>query len=90
MFQNRISKYQNLQEFLNTPQTISNGADSYHYKNGDIHLDNVTFSYNEDKQILQDFSLHIPGGKTLALVGNSGSGKSTIIKLLLRLYDPQS
>lgn len=89
-FQSSVSKYQNLQEFLDTPQTISNGADSYQYKNGDIYLDNVTFSYNEDKQILQNFSLNIPGGKTLALVGNSGSGKSTIIKLLLRLYDPQS
>lgn len=88
--QYNISKYQNLQDFLATPQTINNGTNSYYYEKGDIELTNISFSYNEDKQILHDFSLHIPGWKTLALVGNSGSGKSTIIKLLLRLYDPQS
>jgi ATP-binding cassette subfamily B (MDR/TAP) protein 1 len=55
-----------------------------------IELRNVTFSYpsRPDVQIFQKFSLSIPSGKTVALVGGSGSGKSTIISLIERFYDP--
>lgn len=57
---------------------------------GEIELKNVSFAYpaRPDTLILDDFTLHIPAGKTLALVGGSGSGKSTVISLLLRFYDP--
>lgn len=58
--------------------------------NGDIEIRNVYFSYpsREDKLILQGFSLTIPAGKVVALVGSSGCGKSTIISLVQRFYDP--
>jgi ATP-binding cassette, subfamily B, bacterial MsbA len=59
-------------------------------KNGDIHIDNITFSYANQPPVLENFSLFIPAGKTIALVGASGSGKSTIINLLARFYDPDS
>jgi len=52
-------------------------------------LDNVTFSYDEGTKVLENFSLHVPKGKTVALVGQSGSGKSTIANLLTRFYDVQ-
>lgn len=52
-----------------------------------IEFDHVNFSYNSDTTILQDFSLIIPKGKTLAIVGESGAGKSTIADLLPRFYD---
>lgn len=52
----------------------------------DIVIDNVTFKY-EDDPVLQNFSLRIPKGQTVALVGQSGSGKSTIANLLTRFYD---
>lgn len=52
-----------------------------------IEFKNVSFAYNENKTILKDFSLHIPKGKTVALVGQSGSGKTTIANLLARFYD---
>src|SRR5690606_37232178 len=51
-----------------------------------ISIKNVSFKY-EDQYVLQDFSLEIPKGKTVALVGQSGSGKSTIANLLTRFYD---
>ena len=51
-----------------------------------IHIDNLSFSY-EDDPVLNDFSLHIPKGSTIALVGQSGSGKSTIANLVTRFYD---
>jgi subfamily B ATP-binding cassette protein MsbA len=53
-----------------------------------ISLKNITFSY-EDEAVLKQFSLEIPIGKTVALVGQSGSGKSTIANLLTRFYDVQ-
>lgn len=57
----------------------------------ELHIDNVSFYYpTRPKQpALQDFTLHIEAGKSLALVGPSGAGKSTVFELLLRFYDPQ-
>ncbi len=57
---------------------------------GTIHYHNVNFAYNAEKQALKNLSLTVPGGKTVALVGPSGGGKSTIINLLLRFYDINS
>lgn len=59
---------------------------------GDIELRDVYFAYptRPDEPILSGFSLSIQKGKTSALVGHSGSGKSTIISLIERFYDPQS
>lgn len=54
-----------------------------------ITIKDVSFSYqNEEKQVLKDISLEIPKGKMVALVGESGGGKSSLIKLIQRLYDP--
>jgi len=54
---------------------------------GDINIQNVTFSYGADRSALTDISLNIPAGKTVALVGPSGGGKSTILNLIPRFYD---
>jgi ATP-binding cassette, subfamily B, heavy metal transporter len=57
---------------------------------GDIEWQQVNFSYQQDRSILQDFSLRIPGGKKVAIVGTSGAGKSTLSRLLYRFYDINS
>lgn len=54
---------------------------------GDIRYNNISFSYTKDMPVIQDVSLHIPAGATVALVGQSGSGKSTMADLLPRFYD---
>ncbi|MXN91848.1 ATP-binding cassette domain-containing protein [Flavobacterium sp. Sd200] len=75
-------------EVLETPNAIADTKTSVsvtEFKNG-ISVKNVTFAY-EDQEVLKDFSLEIPKGQTIALVGQSGSGKSTIANLLLRFYD---
>jgi ATP-binding cassette subfamily B multidrug efflux pump len=55
-----------------------------------IRLEHVTFGYRADRPVLNDVSLDIATGETVAVVGATGAGKSTIIKLLPRLYEPQS
>jgi len=55
-----------------------------------IVFDNVSFSYRKEHAVLNDIDVEIPSGKMLALVGRSGSGKSTFVNLLLRSFDPQS
>ncbi len=55
--------------------------------NHQIEFKNISFYYDKDNQILKDFSITIPKGKTVALVGQSGSGKTTIANLLARFYD---
>eukprot|EP01116_Phalansterium_solitarium_P023213 TRINITY_DN8019_c0_g1_i1.p1 TRINITY_DN8019_c0_g1~~TRINITY_DN8019_c0_g1_i1.p1 ORF type:complete len:681 (-),score=229.33 TRINITY_DN8019_c0_g1_i1:78-2120(-) len=57
---------------------------------GEIELENVSFGYENGKQILRSLSLVIPGGCKVALVGTSGTGKSTILRLLYRFYDPHT
>jgi ATP-binding cassette subfamily B protein len=56
---------------------------------GDIEFDHVTFYYDEDKPVLQDFSLKVQRGETIALVGPTGGGKSTIVNLVCRFYEPR-
>lgn len=56
---------------------------------GEIEFKNVGFSYVEDKATLKNINLTIPAGKTVALVGHSGGGKSTIMSMILRFYDPK-
>lgn len=55
---------------------------------GDIQFSRIEFAYRESEKVLKDFNLHIKGGQTVALVGVSGAGKSTVSKLLFRFYDP--
>lgn len=59
-------------------------------KEGAISLRNVSFQYEPKKPALHDVSIEIEGGKTIALVGSSGGGKSTVMNMILRFYDPQS
>ncbi len=55
-----------------------------------IAFEHVTFGYDDDRTILDDVSFDVAAGSTLAIVGQSGSGKSTIARLLFRFYDPQA
>ena len=59
---------------------------------GLVELKSVDFSYpsRPNVKILNDFTLSVPAGKTIALVGSSGSGKSTVVSLIERFYDPTS
>jgi len=56
---------------------------------GDVRFDNITFGYGDGPTVLHGLDLAVPAGTTVALVGHTGAGKSTIVKLLARFYDPR-
>ncbi|WP_165045927.1 ABC transporter ATP-binding protein [Adlercreutzia sp. ZJ138] len=56
----------------------------------DVEFDHVRFGYDSDKPVIGDFSAHIKQGQTVALVGPTGAGKTTLVKLLMRFYDVQA
>ena len=57
---------------------------------GEVEFENVAFGYTEDKIVLHDFSLKVKPGSTVAIVGPTGAGKTTVVNLLMRFYDPQA
>lgn len=57
---------------------------------GEVRFDDVRFSYSNGAEVLKGLSIHIPAGETAAIVGSTGAGKSTVIKMLLRFYDTTS
>ena len=57
---------------------------------GEVEFKDVTFKYNKGETVLKEFNLHIPAGSSVALVGHTGSGKSTIVNLICRFYEPTS
>ncbi len=77
-------------EILDRPDAMADAADAVDLPvvTGNVALRNVRFSYDGKKEVLSGLSLIFPAGRTTALVGPSGGGKSTIMSLLLRLYDP--
>lgn len=74
---------------MEQPHEIKDAPDALSLKNvrGEIVFNNVRFYFSEERPLLENYSLEIAAGEKIALVGSSGAGKSTITKLLLRLYD---
>ena len=57
---------------------------------GEITFENVSFAYNPEEPVLSNFNLHVKAGETVALVGETGAGKSTVVNLACRFYEPTS
>jgi ATP-binding cassette subfamily B protein len=76
-------------DLLEQPQEVSDkpGAPALKVNGGRITLEDVRFSYDAEREILKGVSLDVPAGQTVAIVGATGSGKSTIGRLLFRFYD---
>lgn len=86
-----LTDMQDLFEYGEVSKDIqdSPNAKNLKIKSGKVELKNINFQYPKGQKIFENFNLKIPAGKTVALVGHSGCGKSTIVKLLYRLYDPK-
>ncbi|MGD6738288.1 lipid A ABC transporter ATP-binding protein/permease MsbA [Photobacterium leiognathi] len=90
-FQRGMAACHTLFELMDLETEKDNGKVEVQRVKGDVEVKNVTFTYpTKDAPALRDVSFNLPAGKTLALVGRSGSGKSTIANLLTRFYDIDS
>lgn len=76
-------------DIIDYPVEIADKDGSIELKNvkGQVDFDNVTFAYEEGDNILENFDLHVKPGETIALVGPTGAGKTTVINMLTRFYD---
>ena len=90
-FERSMASSNRIFELKNTQIIVKDHSDALEIKNlkSDIIFKNIRFSYNEKEPILENFNMHIPFGSSIGIVGDTGSGKTTISKLLLRFYDPQ-
>jgi ATP-binding cassette subfamily B protein len=85
----QVAKLREAVQVLGLPHEMQDAKDAQplEVRGGAIVFRNVSFSYPSGESVLRNFSLNVPGGQKVGLVGRSGSGKSTIIALLQRLYD---
>lgn len=91
-FQSASSALEKLAGVLAEVPAIQNPAEPVRPENirGAVDFDHVMFEYVEGRPVLPDLDLHIPAGQTVALVGTTGAGKTTIAKLMARFYDPSA
>ena len=82
-------------DIVDSPEVEVEFGDNFHPKrenwpeiHGDIDFEHVDFKYKEGEKVLSDFNLHVKAGETIALVGPTGAGKSTVVNLVCRFYEP--
>ena len=92
MFSNGFAGLHRFVELMRTEPTIQDAPDAVELTDvrGDVDVEDVTFAYGDKTDVLHHVTLHIPAGETVALVGPSGGGKSTLCQLLPRFYDVDS
>lgn len=88
-FEQGMTGFERFTEIMNVQPDIVDKIDAVSLDNikGDIHLENITFAYNDHEKVLQDLDMKISAGTTVALVGPSGGGKTTLCHLIPRFYD---
>ncbi|WEL16542.1 ABC-type multidrug transport system, ATPase and permease component [Halorhabdus sp. SVX81] len=89
MYQRAHASSERIFGLMDTPSRIVEDPDAepLEVTDGDVTFDDVTFGYDETETIVEDIAFEVEGGDTVALVGPTGAGKSTVMKLLLRMYD---
>ena len=89
MLQSMAAAAERVFEFLDEEEETADVADPAPIDDikGDVEFSHVRFGYNEDKVVIKDFSSKVSAGQTVAIVGPTGAGKTTIVKLLMRFYD---
>lgn len=92
LYQRAMASTRRILDLLDTPIAIRSGDRELPIDrvDGEIRIESIDFAYTDREPVFSDFSLEIPSGRTLAIVGSTGSGKSTLVKLLLRLYEVDS
>ena len=86
-FQSTVAAAERIFNFLEQPEEQETGDAVPENVEGNVTFDHVRFGYNEDKIIIKDFSCDVKKGQRIAIVGPTGAGKTTIVKLLMRFYE---
>ena len=89
-FQKAMASFRRIMNLRDTNPTINDGETELLELKNKISFENLNFEYVEDFPVLKDINIQIVKGKTTAIVGSTGSGKSTLIKLILRFYEKNS
>ena len=89
-YQRAMASVRRVMGLLDTPIAIPQGDRALSHVRGEVEFDGVTFAYAGRETVLQQLSLSVPAGTTIGIVGATGSGKSTLVKLLLRFYEVQN
>ena len=92
LYQRAMASTRRIFALLDTPRGMDDGDTPLPLDRvqGELRFENVTFAYRDGGPVLKGLDLTIPAGRTTAIVGATGAGKSTVIKLMLRFYDPAS
>jgi ATP-binding cassette subfamily B protein len=92
LYQRAMASCTRIMDLLDKPMAVDLGNLAFPLETiqGAVKLDSITFAYNQRETTIRNLSLKIPAGQTIAIVGATGSGKSTLVKLLLRFYELQS
>ena len=90
LYERAMASTRRILGLIETPVRIRGGLDAlaHEHVRGDIEFRGVRFAYHPDAPVLEDVNIRIPAGHNVALVGQTGSGKSTLVKLLLRFHEP--
>lgn len=86
-YETAVFSFKRINEFLNKPDDIDDGKEEIH-DISEIKFDRMWFSYEPDQKLIEDFNETIHKGESVAIVGPTGAGKSTLINVLMRFYDP--
>jgi ATP-binding cassette subfamily B protein len=88
-YQRAMASTNRVMDLLDTPITLHPGSQRLPVSHirGEIIFEDITFAYAERQPVVEHLTLKVPAGQTIAIVGSTGSGKSTLVKLLLRLYE---
>lgn len=89
LYQRAMASTTRILDLLDTEIRLPDGEVALADVKGDVSWESVTFAYPDRDPVIQDFSLTVPAGSTVAFVGPTGSGKTTLVRLLLRFHDPQ-
>lgn len=92
LLQSSVAASERVFEFLDEPEEEQKAEDPVNPENltGEVEFDHVSFGYQPDKIIIHDFSAKVKDGQKIAIVGPTGAGKTTMVKLLMRFYDVNS
>ncbi|NLG83981.1 MAG: ABC transporter ATP-binding protein [Firmicutes bacterium] len=92
VLQSTIASAERVFELLDEPEEAPDRPEAValHAVRGEVRFEHVSFRYKEDVPLIEDFNLHVRPGQTIAIVGPTGAGKTTLVNLLMRFYDVES